>query len=714
MKTLIRLIASCALSGVLLAGCVTDNGTSTASVNAVPGLGGSPIANGTAGASGTVPGSIPANASFVAPNGNDANPGTISQPYRTIQKCATTVASGSTCEVRAGTYYETVTPNSGVTITSYDGETVTVDGTDAVTGWTIHEGSIYKASIAMSAGDTNQVFVGNEMMTEARYPNGNDLFHVNWATAQAGTSSTRLVDSNLPNVNWTGAKVHLWSGTDPWTPETGAVTASQPGQVTISVDTSLCPSVCATAGGYYYIFGILAALDTEREWFYDPKVATLYFWAPGNVDPNTLPVRAKQRQYAFDLSGKSKVTIQNINLFASTINSNASSTSNTIDGIQAQYVSHFTALPGNRGASYWIDHLTDTGIVVNGRGNILQNSTIAYSAGNGVAVLGADNIVKNNLIHHIDYIGNYASGVALAGNGHTIQNNTIYDSGRSAIFPNAVPNEAIPPSNNNIGYNNLYNGMMLSRDGGEIYDAEDAVTGTRIHHNWIHDAQSLTSGSASDFPVAGVYLDSGASGFEVDQNVVWNTEHESIYLHGGGVSTPNNNHVHNNSVPDVNSGAYIWLFQIPNCGSTQVSDNLVLVPITQQSVKPPCTATSNGATAPGATEMNASVQVGCNFAGCSSDAPPAIVGNTVAASIAKQPGPLAVLVGQTATFRVTGAGSAPLAYQWKKNGIEVNGATSTTYTTPPATSADNGVVFTVQVRNAAGIALSAPATLSAE
>ena len=89
------------------------------------------------------------------------------------------------CDLRAGTYYETVTPDSGITITSYDGEPVTVDGTDAVTGWTLYQGSIYKASAVLSTGDTNQVFAGNQMMTEARWPNGNDLFNVNWATAQA-------------------------------------------------------------------------------------------------------------------------------------------------------------------------------------------------------------------------------------------------------------------------------------------------------------------------------------------------------------------------------------------------------------------------------------------------------------------------------------------------------------------------------------------------
>ena len=247
------------------------------------------------GASFAISGSIPGNVSFVAPNGNDSNTGTITQPYLTIQKCATTIPSGSICAIRAGTYREMVMPNSGITITSYDGEPVTVDGSDPVTGWSLYQGSIYQASVVLAADDSNQVFVGDQMMTEARWPNGNDLFHVNWATAQSGTTTTQIVDSNLPNIDWTGAKIHLWSGTDAWDPQTGTVTTSSQGQLTFTPDgASYPPYIQPQAGGLYYLYRSLAALDSPGEWYYDPSAMILYFWAPGNVNPNTLNVLAKQ------------------------------------------------------------------------------------------------------------------------------------------------------------------------------------------------------------------------------------------------------------------------------------------------------------------------------------------------------------------------------------------------------------------------------------
>ena len=642
---------------------------------------------------------------YVAPNGSNSNPGTISQPYLTIQKCTTTAVSGSTCHIRAGTYHETVMPNSGVIITSFNGESVTVDGTDPVTGWQPYLGSIYSASAAMSTGDTNQVFVGQQMMTEARWPNGDDLFHVNWATAQSGTTATQLMDSNLPNTNLAGASAHFWSGTDPWSTQTAVITTSSPGQLSLSLDMPCSVAyICPTSGGYYYLFGALGLLETQREWFYNTATRTLYFWAPGAVDPNTVDVRIKTRQYAFDLSGKSNVTIQNINLFASTINTDANSSSNTITGINASYLSHFTKVTGI------LSHAWDSGIILRGTGNSISNSTIAYSAGSGVVALGTNHIVKNNLIHHVDYIGNYGAGVLAQGNGHSIKNNTIHTTGRSAIYPSAQPN------NLDISYNNLYNTMLLTRDGGAIYTSDQpGVVGSRIHHNWIHDTQPPLSGAASNYPLSGVYIDQDGSGWEVNQNVLWNNAYYNVLVHNPGGTNdtaPNNNNIHNNTIVDVAANSYIWLASMITCGTTQVVDNSVLTNVVNTGTA--CTVSNNNSTAPGATEMTSTVQVGCNFPGCSSSSPPIVTGGLVSASITKPPYGLTVSTGQPATFSVIGAGSGTLSYQWQNNGVDISGAIASSYTTPATTSADNGTAFSVTVSNSVGSVSSSSAILTVQ
>ena len=76
------------------------------------------------------------NTYYVAPWGNDRNPGTIDQPWRTIQHAAETLLPGDTVYIKEGIYNERVIPqNSGspgnyITYTAYPGDTVIIDGAD--------------------------------------------------------------------------------------------------------------------------------------------------------------------------------------------------------------------------------------------------------------------------------------------------------------------------------------------------------------------------------------------------------------------------------------------------------------------------------------------------------------------------------------------------------------------------------------------------------
>jgi len=86
--------------------------------------------------------------------------------------------------------------------------------------------------------------------------------------------------------------------------------------------------------------------------------------------------------------------------------------------------------------------------------------------------------------------------------------------------------------------------------------------------------------------------------------------------------------------------------------------------------------------------------------------------SSTAPSISSQPASKTVAVGQTASFSVTAKGTAPLSYQWQKNGATIGGATSSSYTTPATTSTDNGALFAVVVSNGVGEVISSSATLT--
>ena len=85
---------------------------------------------------------------------------------------------------------------------------------------------------------------------------------------------------------------------------------------------------------------------------------------------------------------------------------------------------------------------------------------------------------------------------------------------------------------------------------------------------------------------------------------------------------------------------------------------------------------------------------------------------TVAPSITTQPASQTILSGKTATFSVAAAGTGPLSYQWSMNGTAISGATSSTYTTPAETAANNNAKFTAAVSNSAGSVTSSAATLT--
>src|SRR5438093_10120647 len=101
--------------------------------------------------------------------------------------------------------------------------------------------------------------------------------------------------------------------------------------------------------------------------------------------------------------------------------------------------------------------------------------------------------------------------------------------------------------------------------------------------------------------------------------------------------------------------------------------------------------------------------VGSTLNGCSGRTSAATT--PTAPAITTQPASQTVSAGQTATFTVAATGTPPLSYQWQKNGASVSGATSSSYMTPAATTADNGAQFRVVLSNTAGSVNSGADTL---
>jgi len=80
-------------------------------------------------------------------------------------------------------------------------------------------------------------------------------------------------------------------------------------------------------------------------------------------------------------------------------------------------------------------------------------------------------------------------------------------------------------------------------------------------------------------------------------------------------------------------------------------------------------------------------------------------------AITAQPSGATLLAGTNASFTVIASGTAPLSYQWLKNGVAISGATGATLTLSAITVA-NTANYSVTVTNAVGTATSTSATLT--
>lgn len=468
---------------------------------------------------------------YVSTTGNDTTgTGTLSNPWKTIQKAADAMAPGDTCMVRGGTYRETVTLTTSGTAANpisfqpYPGETVTVSGADPVKGWVNYSGAIYYADLNESLGTKDQIFVNSQMQIQARWPNSTtfDPLNPTFGSVDSGSATTiNDADLNQTTGYWVGKTLWCVPGTG-YKSYNSVITGSNPGTITFNA-----MGIAAAAGNSYYITGNLEELDSPGEWYYDSNIGRLYLWAPGGADPNTLTVEAKQRTYAFDLSSRSYINITGINIFASSIKMSASNYCK-VSNMTAQYISHDTD----------VTKQYSTGIFMSGTYNELKNSTLTYSSGNLVSIQGTGNRVINNLIHEADYSAADIPAVYLLGSNHLISHNTVYNAGRHIIF--------MPTQNSRIQYNNLYNAGKLTRDCGIVYDFAWDGQGTVIHHNYIHD------NLAKNYSGSGIYLDNGSRGYIAHHNVVWGN-FTAIRL-----NTPSNFNLIYNNTTYSNGNAGYW------------------------------------------------------------------------------------------------------------------------------------------------------------
>lgn len=492
---------------------------------------------------------------YVSKSGDDINNGSENAPFLSIEKASSLMTAGDTCFIMAGVYRELVEPQQSgtesnpIVYINYQNDLVTISATENVSNWELHEGSIYKTSFTMELGRQNMVFCNNEPMDWARWPNNSDnnKYTVEGAEVSGGSGST-IECTAIDASDWTGG--YVWylgahSGTS-WTRE---ITASQSGKITfVGVDinkwpfSSHNPTVWreneGNHRGQFYVFGKLQALDKEQEWYYDTTNQSIFFQAPGNVDPNNLETEVAQRERTIYINNINYIHIIGLNAFGG--KAEITGTNCEIRNCTFKNCLQILDELDNTDAQ-----VANAPIHVRASNTVIKNNVIDGSSLNGIYIQGWNGVtevtVKNNQIKNCNTVGIHASPIRSAATYTKFISNTIHTTGRDGIYCGGT--------NCEIAYNDVYDVMRINNDGGLFYVVGNASDkNNEVHHNWFHDSWGP---EYADGRCAGIYLDNNSKGYSVHHNVVWNITWTGIQINWDNWNID----IYNNSIYNAMDGA---------------------------------------------------------------------------------------------------------------------------------------------------------------
>ncbi len=477
-----------------------------------------------------------------ANKGDDNNPGTLLEPFKTIQKAADIMAVGDVCYIRCGVYREKVQVNtSGLTFSNYNNEYVLITGLDVISGanFTDHEGGILKTAVDSKV---TQVFIAGKRMNLARWPNEDGNMLNRDDMVQMDVDLIKRGDRNVGKVTVMGGELperpkNFWAGAyvvdvalkrNIFTANKGQIYESEGNELFAD---KLCWTwargnpIFLNDGGVGYIIDHLGLLDVEGEWYCGDN--ELYVYPPKGVNLGEVLVEVRKRTFGFVLKNTEDVTLSGLNFKAAAIQMRHT-TNCHIEKCTSRFGSPFIKYLNNAWGNYGNG---DAAIHITGTNNTVKESYVGYTWGHGISLWGAHSTVDNNIVEQCNWIGERMSPLFVPGDDHIITRNTIRDSGREGIelgnhnWVRKYAKRAL------IQYNHIHHVGYLCPDAASIYvnhqGGDKPLADTEISYNIIHDFQHPWVSAAG-----GVYLDNGSSGYLVHHNLIWNIR-VGVRVHGG-------------------------------------------------------------------------------------------------------------------------------------------------------------------------------------
>jgi len=492
---------------------------------------------------------------FVAEDGNDANNGSVDQPFLTISKAAGVMVAGDVCYLREGTYREVLRSTVGgtsaapITFRAWEEETVIISATEPIDDWTLDEGATYKASIDMDLGRQTMLYYDGEAMDYARWPNNQDgdPYTIDAVTVSGGTASTIVADNLPAGVNLAGA--YVWylgahSGAS-WTQRISGVAGTTINHSPNNIDrwpfNPHNPTVFRNGNrGRFYVFGARGLLDFPKEWYFEDAGNEVFFRTPGGGAPDATSEYAA-RTHTIDVDHP-WIVIENIQTLGGMVEISGDNT--VLRNCEIHHGLQMLDELGNTDAQ-----VAEGAVWVRASNVLIEDNLIAGGSMNGISVQGWGGVreasIIGNEILEFNTVGNHSSPIRCRAPQSVIISNTIIGGGRDGIF--------IPSEDSEVAWNDASEIMRINNDGGIFYVVgNDNDKNTSIHHNWFHDSFGP---DYADGRCAGIYLDNDSKGYDVHHNVVWNVSWSAVQMNWDAW----NNDIFNNTFWNVQQAMGIWL-----------------------------------------------------------------------------------------------------------------------------------------------------------
>ncbi len=526
---------------------------------------------------------------YVATNGNDSWPGTLAQPFATLDRARRAVqvlksqVSNRTITVliRNGVYYLPSTlaftgQDSGLSATNrvvyanYPGETPVISGGRQITGWTLTGSGAWQTNVPAGVYFTQLWVNGSRRYRPRTTPLGyvyiakpysstgsttsmNGFYYVTHTAGAVPSTMANLGDVELVNFEY-------WD-----VPRLRVKSVDTVHQLIITNSTLGQNGFHGFIPGHRFLLeNVKEALHRPGQWYLDRPTSKLTYLPMSGESISTASVVAPRLQKILTASSLSHVTFQGLTFAhsdwqigggyqsgqaAESTPAGMTLTNSTdviFEGCTVEHTGAYgieflgTGDPG--GANPYLVQFRDGMTTDTGSGGIRVGGMAICS--------GANKHTDANVPQHI-YIGNNIitgggrvapeSQEVLVGDAHHVllEHNEIYDAYSTGIGIGFNWDYACNFAHDDVAqYNYIHDlGQGITSDMGAVYFLTGINTGNKAIYNKVHDIDQDPTGAG--YGGWGLYVDGGASQVLIENNLVYRTTDASLHLNSSGAAVPN-------------------------------------------------------------------------------------------------------------------------------------------------------------------------------